>query len=134
MKFSKLFLCLILSLACVSAQEVAEAETTTEPAEGAASTTENDETTTAATESSPEASATTDEAEEIASSTPQKDEEVTKELPVQSGPFVDLFGPSLLSLEMTSPTTAQLNEMLTNDALKGKKVIGLYFSADWVSD
>ena len=32
---------------------------------------------------------------------------------------------------MTGPTTAQLNEMMTNDALSGKKVVGLYFSADW---
>ena len=51
--------------------------------------------------------------------------------PVQSGPFFDLFGPTLLSLEMLDETHAQLTPQYTNDALRGKKVIGLYFSADW---
>lgn len=49
----------------------------------------------------------------------------------QSGPFVDIFGPSLLSLEMIDEKHAQLKSHPTNDALKGKKVVGLYFSADW---
>ena len=61
----------------------------------------------------------------------QLSREETEELPMQSGPFVDLFGPVLLSLDMLDETHAQLAPHLTNDALKGKKVVGLYFSADW---
>ena len=48
---------------------------------------------------------------------------------VQSGPFIDLFGDTLLSLEMVDETHAKLNTHYTNEALAGKKVIGLYFSA-----
>jgi hypothetical protein len=70
-------------------------------------------------------------AEEETESIPSPDDNVSVEMPVQNGPFIDLFGPTLLALEMTSPSTAQLHELLTNDALQGKKVIGLYFSADW---
>ena len=51
--------------------------------------------------------------------------------PVQSGPLIDLLGPKLLSLEMIDETSAQFVENLTSEALAGKKVIGLYFSADW---
>ena len=51
--------------------------------------------------------------------------------PVQSGPFIDLLGPSLLSLEMVDASSAQLVAHYTNQALNGKKVVGLYFSADW---
>ena len=51
--------------------------------------------------------------------------------PVQSGPLVDLLGPTLLSLEMIDETSAQLQPHYTTDALRGKNVIGLYFSADW---
>lgn len=51
--------------------------------------------------------------------------------PVQTGPFIDLFGESLLSLEMIDEKQAQLHSHYTNEALRGKKVIGIYFSADW---
>lgn len=51
--------------------------------------------------------------------------------PVQVGPFIDLLGPQLLSLEMLSETQAQLQPHYTNEVLKDKKVVGLYFSADW---
>eukprot|EP00590_Aulacoseira_subarctica_P003270 CAMPEP_0172426386 /NCGR_PEP_ID=MMETSP1064-20121228/37174_1 /TAXON_ID=202472 /ORGANISM="Aulacoseira subarctica , Strain CCAP 1002/5" /LENGTH=348 /DNA_ID=CAMNT_0013169947 /DNA_START=13 /DNA_END=1059 /DNA_ORIENTATION=- len=51
--------------------------------------------------------------------------------PVQLGPFIDLLGETLLSLEMIDDHRAQLREHYTNEALLGKKVIGLYFSADW---
>ena len=51
--------------------------------------------------------------------------------PSQSGPLIDIFGPNLLSLEMIDESTAQLQSHLTTDALRGKKVIGVYFSADW---
>ena len=51
--------------------------------------------------------------------------------PSQSGPLIDIFGPNLLSLEMIDESTAQVQSHLTTDALRGKKVIGVYFSADW---
>ena len=51
--------------------------------------------------------------------------------PEQSGPFIDLLGPHLYELEMIDETQAQLVPQYTNEALKGKKVVGLYFSADW---
>jgi thiol-disulfide isomerase/thioredoxin len=64
--------------------------------------------------------------------TNKKEEQVQEEQPPQqSGPFIDLLGPSLLSLEMVDETHAKLNTHYTNEALAGKKVIGLYFSADW---
>jgi thiol-disulfide isomerase/thioredoxin len=70
--------------------------------------------------------------ESIVEATQQdSDGEQHEELPLQSGPFIDLFGPVLLSLEMLDETHAQLAPQLTNNALKGKKVVGLYFSADW---
>ena len=64
-------------------------------------------------------------AEEEASSVAEED------TPIQSGPFIDLLGDTLLSLEMIDEQRAQLNTVYTNEALAGKKVIGLYFSADW---
>ena len=51
--------------------------------------------------------------------------------PVQTGPFVDLFGTQLYSMEMLDETSAQLRAHYTNEALDGKKVVGVYFSADW---
>jgi len=51
--------------------------------------------------------------------------------PVQSGPLIDLLGTKLQSLEMVDETSAQVKEHYTNEVLSGKKVIGLYFSADW---
>lgn len=52
-------------------------------------------------------------------------------VPVQTGPLIDLLGPKLMSLEMIGENRAQLKTHLTSDALRKKKVIGLYFSADW---
>jgi nucleoredoxin len=52
-------------------------------------------------------------------------------LPLQSGPLIDLFGSRLFKLAMVDSTTAELRPNLTSDALRGKKVIGVYFSADW---
>ena len=60
-----------------------------------------------------------------------KDDLTTPPPPLQSGPLVDLLGGTLLSLKMIDETHAQMNTHYTNDALSGKKVIGLYFSADW---
>ena len=51
--------------------------------------------------------------------------------PVQSGPFIDLFGPTLLSLKMIDETRAQIVSNFTSDVLRGKSVVGVYFSADW---
>jgi nucleoredoxin len=53
------------------------------------------------------------------------------QIPVQIGPLIDIFGQQLLSLEIINGSTAKLRPTLTSDALRGKKVIGLYFSADW---
>ena len=49
----------------------------------------------------------------------------------QVGPYIDLLGDVLLSLEMVDETHAQVHQHYTNEALSGKKVVGLYFSADW---
>ena len=68
-------------------------------------------------------------AQETAADTPAADTSSAE--PVQSGPLIDLLGPKLLSLEMIDETSAQFVENLTSEALAGKKVIGLYFSADW---
>lgn len=51
--------------------------------------------------------------------------------PVQSGPFIDLFGPTLLSLKMIDESHAQMVSNFTIDVLRGKSVVGVYFSADW---
>jgi nucleoredoxin len=68
---------------------------------------------------------------EEATATAEATDATTTTAPVQSGPLVDLFGPNLLSLEMIDENTAQFVQHATTDALRGKKVIGLYFSADW---
>ena len=68
----------------------------------------------------------------IATDVEEKKKETPKEesLPIhQRGPFIDLLGGTLLSLEMTDHV--ELRTHYTNKALHGKKVIGLYFSADW---
>lgn len=53
------------------------------------------------------------------------------EEPVQSGPFIDLLGNHLYSMEILEGNQAQLNAHYTNEILADKKVVGLYFSADW---
>lgn len=133
MKLTTFFVGFLSLLSYAASQEVAEAEAATQPdAEDVVAAEEITTTTTTSDEQVPEATPREDEQppreeEETAPTEPQQES-----LPVQqSGPFVDILGPTLLSLEMTSETTATLNEHLTNDALKGKKVVGLYFSADW---
>ena len=59
------------------------------------------------------------------------EEDAGEEEPVQSGPLIDLLGPKLESLKMVDQQSAQVMEHYTNEALAGKSVIGLYFSADW---
>ena len=67
--------------------------------------------------------------EEDTQETTQTTEEVSE--PFQAGPLIDIFGTTLYSFELLDETKGQINAHLTNEALAGKKVIGLYFSADW---
>eukprot|EP00984_Skeletonema_dohrnii_P023406 scaffold12503_cov128-Skeletonema_dohrnii-CCMP3373.AAC.3 len=85
-----------------------------------------DETTTTAEST---AEATTEESKTDEQS--QQEEEQATPPPAQTGPFIDLFGEVLLSLEMVDETHAQVHQHYTNEVLSGKKVVGLYFSADW---
>lgn len=80
----------------------------------------------AATAATTEKDAATEEPETSAAETNEEAKE-----PDQAGPFIDLLGPKLLSLKMVDETHAQVETHWTNEALNGKKVIGLYFSADW---
>lgn len=57
-------------------------------------------------------------------------EQQTKKV-AQVGPFVDLLGPILLKLRQVDEKNMAIHAIPTNDALSGKRVIGLYFSADW---
>jgi thiol-disulfide isomerase/thioredoxin len=125
MKFSTVLLALLVSfLVCgnfVAAEEEATATATTEETIATEEVTEG-------------ADATSSEGESVeAESQPkeQNQEPIAKEAPVQAGPLIDLFGESLYSFEMLSETQGQINANYTNEALKGKKVVGLYFSADW---
>lgn len=45
--------------------------------------------------------------------------------------LIEIFGQSLLSLETINETRAEIRQYSTKQALSGKKVVGLYFSADW---
>lgn len=129
MKLIIFLLCVLSCLICVAAQETAEMEETlVENTDASVDTDGVDQAADIATDT--EEVEDLDAGEEAIPET-QEGEDVTAERPVQSGPFIDLLGPSLLSIELTDPTTARISESLTNDALKGKKVIGLYFSADW---
>lgn len=69
--------------------------------------------------------------QETAESSEREQQTEAAAAPVQSGPFIDLFGDVLLSLEMVDESKAQVHQHYTNEILSGKKVIGLYFSADW---
>ncbi|KAL7507590.1 hypothetical protein ACHAXN_004749 [Cyclotella atomus] len=71
------------------------------------------------------------EANQTAASETDQVVEQPQQPPAQTGPFVDLFGDVLLSLEMVDETHAQVHQHFTNEALANKKVVGLYFSADW---
>ncbi|KAL9188338.1 hypothetical protein ACHAXT_006716 [Thalassiosira profunda] len=84
----------------------------------------------AQTPASTDAEAQAKAAEEAAKAE-TKTEEAAAAPVVQSGPYIDLLGETLLSLEMVSETQAQVHQHYTNAALEGKKVVGLYFSADW---
>jgi len=92
-------------------------------------TTEEDESCVADTAADDSDGRTTDLADETTLNT--NTEEEKKDDPVQVGPFIDLFGNNLLSLNLIDETHAKMELQYTNEALQGKKVIGIYFSADW---
>lgn len=69
--------------------------------------------------------------ETLQDSRSEQQQQSQQQPPPQSGPFIDIFGEVLLSLEMVDDTHAQVHQHFTNEALGGKKVVGLYFSADW---
>ena len=96
------------------------ATATTVPAESNETVEKGSEQNVAAEPSEEASSATTSETESTS-------EENEQQMQKQSGPLVDLFGHQLYSLEMVDETHAQLVPQYTNEALKGKKVIGLYF-------
>lgn len=115
-------LLLVLSLSdCVFSQEAAVA-----PAETETTETGDDSINTCDATKEEEESEPSEDSNANATSTEEK-----VEVPKQSGPFIDLFGENLLSLKMVDESHAQIETHLTNDALKGKKVVGVYFSADW---
>lgn len=87
------------------------------------------ETTEEAVAASTTGDAAADSAEEVNDATAAVEQEQSD--PVQAGPFIDLFGERLLSFEFLDESTGQINSNYTNAALEGKKVVGLYFSADW---
>lgn len=118
MKLSKLVFLLVVALAAVSVTQCQDTAVEDETAESATATQaaglEAEE---GGTEDLDAGGAADDAAE--------------KEHPVQSGPFIDLLGPALYSLEMIDENRAQIQQQYTNEALAGKNVVGLYFSADW---
>ena len=69
--------------------------------------------------------------ETLQDSSSEQQQQSQQQPPPQSGPFIDIFGEVLLSLEMVDDTHAQVHQHFTNEALGGQKVVGLYFSADW---
>lgn len=84
------------------------------------------------TEATDDTTTTTKDSETNATSKETGGGGVSEETPVvQAGPYIDLLGDTLLSLQMVDETHAQVNQHYTNEALSGKKVVGLYFSADW---
>jgi len=115
MKLSTSFFCALVAL-LLTAVELASAQEAAVEADVTASAASTDEQSSKASESKA-SNAETNTA--------------TDNPPVQTGPLIDIFGQKLLSLEMVDETTAEFREHLTTDALRGKKVIGVYFSADW---
>eukprot|EP00539_Tryblionella_compressa_P005106 CAMPEP_0178764750 /NCGR_PEP_ID=MMETSP0744-20121128/18005_1 /TAXON_ID=913974 /ORGANISM="Nitzschia punctata, Strain CCMP561" /LENGTH=282 /DNA_ID=CAMNT_0020420041 /DNA_START=45 /DNA_END=893 /DNA_ORIENTATION=+ len=122
---SLLFLLAFVALTCldfggctkngslVSAQEVETAETVAET-----------DTTISASEQE-----AVEEEQQLDSQEAETEQEQPEE-PVQAGPLIDLLGTKLQSLEIEGQNGI-LHEHYTNEALDGKRVIGLYFSADW---
>lgn len=131
MKNSTFFLCLVLQLLAVSwtgnhHAVVVMGQDTATLAEETATLTEEPAATDEETpmDLDEPVEATPDAAE-------QQQKEIVQQDPVQAGPLIDLLGPKLQSLQMVDEQNAQIGEHYTNEALKGKTVIGIYFSADW---
>lgn len=124
MKLSNLLLALSLSLGLLGSIVVGQEAATV--AEDAVTSTTTEEATIDLDEAAPE-----EAGEEKVKENVEETQAETAAPPVQSGPLVDLLGPSLFSLDMVDETHAQFVQHTTSDALRGKKVIGLYFSADW---
>lgn len=121
-----LLACLFASAWTVNCQEVAEA---TEDVVATAENPESDTLESADTSATLEKEGETSEAstQDDATASDEDASSSTDEAPVQSGPFIDLLGPTLLSLERIDETHVQLKQQYTNDALSGKHVVGLYF-------
>lgn len=110
------------------------ADTAEEDEEDTAETSAEEETTEETTGTDAEAADTQEESSDDDNTVMEEEEQEVidaPEPPQQTGPLVDIFGETLLSLVMIDNKNAQLEVHNTNDALKGKKVIGVYFSADW---
>ena len=134
MKLSKVLLSFLFALVLiVSVVESQAVDTATAEAAEASEATDSknaaDGSTVKAEENVTEETKTDPEPKESETSKPN--ETKAEAPPVQAGPLVDLLGPTLLSLELIDEKSAKIKDHLTNDALRGKKVIGLYFSADW---
>ncbi|KAL7538633.1 hypothetical protein ACHAXR_008705 [Thalassiosira sp. AJA248-18] len=98
----------------------------------AAAATDGDETVDADATDDVESSTSTEATATDEEAAASADSEAEAAAPVvQSGPYIDLLGDVLLSLEMVDEAHAQVHQHYTNEALAGKKVVGLYFSADW---
>ena len=102
----------------VDLDEASDATTTT-------TTTAADNTDAATSDAAPDTTATAEDT--AAAATKTKEESA----PIQKGPLIDIFGPTLYSIKMIDESRAKIEAQNTNEALDGKKVIGLYFSADW---
>lgn len=112
------------------ADQTAGSEEASAETDGTSETAATDESTPETTSDAAAEDATP--ATEEAAPAEEKQEEKTQEVaPVQEGPLIDIFGEKLYSFELLDETTGQINPHYTNEALAGKKVIGLYFSADW---
>lgn len=114
-------------LDAATAASVESSEEQVEATTAAALNNVADETTTVTDESTTEESNTDEQTQQQQ----QQAEAEPTPPPAQTGPFIDLFGEVLLSLEMVDETHAQVHQHYTNEVLSGKKVVGLYFSADW---
>ena len=123
MRISNIIFCLVLSIAILEFVEVKCQETATIPEEDILLAAVDDLKETAPID-----------ADDVQATQEVDKPTATKQIPVepvQAGPLIDLLGTKLYSLKMVDETSAEIHEHYTNEALAGKKVIGLYFSADW---
>ncbi|KAG7350813.1 alkyl hydroperoxide reductase [Nitzschia inconspicua] len=138
MRYYTLLLCLTVHIACFLSEHIVigkETATVTAADPESATSVTTDESSAhdeeQAKTATKEKSSVTDQSQKDATSSESEDKVETEEEPFQAGPLIDLFGPKLQSLKLVDETSAQISEQYTNEALKGKNVIGIYFSADW---